>query len=217
MSDLPAGLFLLAGVLLLYGATTSGKGRLWITACFILGLALCFRWGFLLLYGLIPVAAYHGRHKAGARTLALAGIAFLVGAAPVLVYQHQTFGSAISTGYSFWLSEIGQVSGAFHALEEGIPVITLTARTSLDTLQPIERRLWREGSEIPEEAASPFLPTKNNSESPRYVRVALNFHEQMATSPIGPHKSVSGYYPCCRAAYLDVKRCQLNRSMQHKR
>ena len=113
MSDLPAGLFLLAGVLLLYRATTTGKGRLWVTACFILGLALCFRWGFLLLYGLIPLAAYHGRHKAGARTLALAGIAFLVGAAPVLVYHHQTFGSAISTGYSFWLAEAGQVSGAF--------------------------------------------------------------------------------------------------------
>ena len=114
LSDLPAGLFLLAGVLLLYRAARTGDRRLWVTALFILGLALCFRWGFLLLYGLIPVAAYLGRHKVGARTLALAGIAFLVGVAPVLVYHHQTFGSVISTGYSFWLPETGQVSGAFH-------------------------------------------------------------------------------------------------------
>jgi len=87
-------------------AAETGARRLWVAAGIVLGLALSLRWGFLLLYGLIPAAVCHGYRKAGARTqlaelvTAAAALATLLLLAPLIALMPQAALAAVVVAYS---------------------------------------------------------------------------------------------------------------------
>lgn len=145
MSDLPGALVLLAGGFALYRAARSGKPRWWIAAGLVLGLALNLRWGFLLLYGIVPAAAWAGRHKLGVwRALMLTTGGLLAGAAPLLAYQALTFGAPWATGYDFWLAQ--SLGDVFHPRFFTMQAAALWAELTQSETGPSTAQIYGGGS-----------------------------------------------------------------------
>lgn len=145
MSDLPGALVLLAGGFALHRAARSGERRWWMSAGVLLGLALNLRWGFLLLYGIVPAAAWAGRRKLQApRALLFATAGLLAGAAPLLVYQTLAFGAPWATGYGFWLAQ--GLSDVFHPRFFSMQAAALWAELTQTETGPSTAQIYGGGS-----------------------------------------------------------------------
>ncbi len=145
MSDLPGALVLLAGGFALHRAARSGERRWWVGAGVLLGLALNLRWGFLLLYGIVPAAAWAGRHKLRAwRALMLTTGGLLAGAAPLLAYQTLTFGAPWATGYGFWLAQ--SLGDVFHPRFFTMQAAALWAELTQSETGPSTAQIYGGGS-----------------------------------------------------------------------